>query len=362
MKRRTLLTAVIGLGLLISPVIGYQVHAANQQSAPSLSLMHSITAKGPDSKAGHSPADHSRSAASKGSQELGSSESKKHAHKSIWQRIKKDSKINDPAHLDNEHSQISGMRHFIKQRSRYYYPKIGLNTRDLGGYVTANGRDQIRPDRIIRSASLNSLSVSGKRALNQLDVHQDVDLRYRKGAQGIQYLPDPGELHSADLTDTKIKFQNAPVYSHSESRQMHNGIQTNGEWYFYGWPAVTNPNAVKAYRRVFHDLLNNRHGAILYHCNAGRDRTGAVSALILSALGVKRSVIYHDYLLTDYYRHKNGDKKLVPYNRQAGELKHFFTTIEHKYGSVNHYLQSKVGLNKKDLKQLKKLYLVPVKN
>ena len=42
-----------------------------------------------------------------------------------------------------------------------------------------------------------------------------------------------------------------------------------------------------------------KHGALLFHCTAGKDRTGMAAYLILSALGVEQKIIMEDYLLTN---------------------------------------------------------------
>ncbi|KAG9236752.1 protein-tyrosine phosphatase-like protein [Amylocarpus encephaloides] len=53
-----------------------------------------------------------------------------------------------------------------------------------------------------------------------------------------------------------------------------------------------------AYRVVFEHLKNNIQGGILFHCTAGKDRTGILSALILELVGTSREEIAHDYALT----------------------------------------------------------------
>ena len=49
----------------------------------------------------------------------------------------------------------------------------------------------------------------------------------------------------------------------------------------------------------FLDLLLNTPGGFLFHCSAGKDRTGIGGALILHALGVEKKVILEDYLLSN---------------------------------------------------------------
>lgn len=329
MKKRILFTALVSLGILTSPGVINHIHADMISIQPAPSKPTSVSQPGNKKRI---------------------KRGRNHSYQSIKDRI------NRTVHDNNNRQQISGMKQFAKRRVHFYYPKVGFNTRDLGGYVTANGRYQVKPDRIIRSAGLDNLSNQGVRTLKKLKVHQDVDLRF---PDQIKKRPDPGEPKSRFLNRTKIDIQDDPVYSAQEDAAMRSQIDNDGEWYFYGRSAVDNHDAIKAYQRVFRDLLANHHGAVLYHCDVGRDRTGVVSALILSALGVKRNTIYHDYLLTNYYRHKNG-MHAAPYNRQAGELKHFLDTIDRQDGNVNHYLHKVIGLKHSDVKKLRSMYLEPV--
>src|SRR3546814_18531331 len=54
--------------------------------------------------------------------------------------------------------------------------------------------------------------------------------------------------------------------------------------------------------RVLFDTLLAKEGPVVYNCSAGQDRTGFATAMIMSALGVPREVIYKDYLLSTGYR------------------------------------------------------------
>ena len=59
------------------------------------------------------------------------------------------------------------------------------------------------------------------------------------------------------------------------------------------------------YRKFFQTILQQDNYPILYHCSAGKDRTGFASAMILSALGVDREQIIDEYLMTNYYAHEH---------------------------------------------------------
>ena len=55
----------------------------------------------------------------------------------------------------------------------------------------------------------------------------------------------------------------------------------------------------------FIKILINKPMITLYHCSSGKDRTGFATVLILSILGIKKNIIYNNYLLSNRYI-KNG--------------------------------------------------------
>jgi protein-tyrosine phosphatase len=125
---------------------------------------------------------------------------------------------------------------------------------------------------------------------------------------------------------------------------------------------------------LFEDLLEGE-GATLYHCTAGKDRTGLATALILSALGVPRETILYDYELSN--RHFTGGvgardgeanqanaafAQLPPeviavfMGVDARYLRTVFDQIDSQYGSVEAYLDQKLGVDAADLARLRSLY------
>jgi protein-tyrosine phosphatase len=56
---------------------------------------------------------------------------------------------------------------------------------------------------------------------------------------------------------------------------------------------------IDVYRGLFGLLLEPGRQAVLFHCSAGKDRTGVGAALVLTALGATREVVVADYRATD---------------------------------------------------------------
>ena len=104
---------------------------------------------------------------------------------------------------------------------------------------------------------------------------------------------------------------------------------------------------------------------LVFHCTAGKDRTGFAAALILSALGVPRAVVMQDYLLTnDFYRQPVAASGLasqevldVLWKVQAGFLEAAWQVVESEHGGVDRYLEKSIGLGAAQRRRLEQLYL-----
>ena len=226
---------------------------------------------------------------------------------------------------------------FAHQREPYHYDNITYNTRDLGGYKTKDGKYMVKPNQLIRSPYLQNIDTSGVNFLRQKGVTLDIDLRnsvQRRDAHDFSYVKHPG-----------IKVIYDSVYS-DES------FFSNPDSHYCNIYTIKQP-AIKAYRKAIKLILNN-HGATIFHCIQGRDRTGIVSILLLTALGVSHFDIINDYLLTRYY----GDPE--PYFDLHNNLKNFYHTIDRHYGSIKGYLPE-VGLDEKNIEKLRKQYLMKIK-
>lgn len=120
--------------------------------------------------------------------------------------------------------------------------------------------------------------------------------------------------------------------------------------------------------KLFDILLNNKDGAILYHCSAGKDRTGVATAVILKTLGIDEETIYQDYLLTNqnplYY--KKIAQKMPPeireifldfFQAKKEYLDATFDEINKIYGSFDEFLYQCCSLNEEKISRLKDIYL-----
>jgi protein-tyrosine phosphatase len=119
------------------------------------------------------------------------------------------------------------------------------------------------------------------------------------------------------------------------------------------------------YRALFDLLLDGSSHPLLFHCTAGKDRTGFGAALLLTALGADEATVMADYLATN--RLWRGDSKLadmLPAHVAEVLLKVHpelittaFDAIRAAHGSVDAYLAERIGLDARRRAQLQALLL-----
>lgn len=166
------------------------------------------------------------------------------------------------------------------------------NLRDLGGWPVADGR-RVRHGILFRSATLAHLTEADVAAVAGLGLRTVVDLRGEAEAthrpsrlpDGAARVPLPIEpTVGASLADLLRREQATGEDVVLLLRRAYLDYATR----FLG-----------AYRGLFDLLLQPERHALLFHCSAGKDRTGLGAALVLTALGATREVVMADYVATD---------------------------------------------------------------
>jgi protein-tyrosine phosphatase len=243
---------------------------------------------------------------------------------------------------------------------RKVYLSGALNFRDLGGYATQDGK-HIKWGRIYRSADLSHLSPEDLSKLVDRKIQVVVDFR---GPAEIKQAPDklPAGAKYVNLPAGSGQVNPNSVYLKLKTAAATDSLMRS----FY---SVTDSMTFR-YKPFFAELLNAEEGNLLFHCTAGKDRTGMGAALLLTALGVPRNVILADFLASNYYRQDENRRmftrmKPIGFTEEMAQnlmgvkesyLQLTFETIEKKYGSVERYLATELGIGKAEIRRLKQLY------
>ena len=213
---------------------------------------------------------------------------------------------------------------------------------------------------LFRSDVLYHLNPKEKALLRDNNIKVIIDLR---GKDEVEHLKD---------TNIKaIKFINLPLLPEKKEDEPSPIVTIKH---------MTLPDMAFAYRqlvrrdikdswsKIFNILLDNNSGPVLFHCSAGKDRTGVVTAVILTALGINKDIIYKDYLLTNekplYY--KKMALEMDPESREIF-LEYFqakkeyldaaFDEINKIYGSFDNFLLETCLIDNNKLAILKDKYL-----
>ena len=213
---------------------------------------------------------------------------------------------------------------------------------------------------LFRSDVLFHLNPKEKAILRDNNVKVVVDLR---GKDEIEHLKD---------TNIKaINFINIPLLPEKKEDEpspivtiKHMTLPDMS----YAYRQLVMRDRKKAWTETFNLLLENNRGAILFHCSAGKDRTGVVTAVVLRALGIDKDIIYKDYLLTNekplYYKKmalemdpESREIFLDYFQAKKEYLDAAFDQIDKEYGSFNNFLLECCSINKNKLSILKDKYL-----
>jgi protein tyrosine/serine phosphatase len=241
-----------------------------------------------------------------------------------------------------------------------------VNFRDLGGHRAGDAR--VRPGRLYRAGMTHTITEAGLRTLvEQFGLRTVIDLRVarERDEEGLTQFSDHGMRHEhIPLADDV----NAPE---EIQRQRYEEMRSGTfDWAAsYMRMAQTFPDA---FRQVFELLAEEGTLPAVFHCTAGRDRTGVTAALVLRSLGVADDDIAADYalsgdlLLPHVHRFMRmpspipmTDEEMAGMLRtQASAMLAFLEALERVYGSFDAYLRH-IGVGAALVQRLRAALLEP---
>jgi len=234
------------------------------------------------------------------------------------------------------------------------------NFRDLGGYHTQDGRS-LRWRQLFRSDDLSELTDADLVTLQALNLRSVIDLR------SSRELIDKENRLPAGSTYRRIQiYKREPLleYFWVAFFQRHLLASALGDNYI-----KLVENRAQTFGAVIRLLADLKNLPLVYHCSAGKDRTGIVCALTLSLLGVPDETIIADYSLSNlgyehYYSEFIAGGRLdgwgVPYEEfqplfvvQPDWMRNLLEHIRKKYGTIENYLIQNAGLNQQELENIR---------
>lgn len=231
------------------------------------------------------------------------------------------------------------------------------NVRDLGGYNTPLGPTQW--GRVLRSDSLHAISFAGVESLLNMGLKTVIDLRHPE-----EVAEEPNLL----FKNKDIEYHNISLFPHiypTPQQKLKEDLLL--EIYL-----DTLRERASVFAQVIKMISIAPEGGVLFHCSAGKDRTGMVAALVLSAVGASRDVILEDYALTSQLIQPRLNQ-IIETAKQKGMDLHVLRSLmgsekktmesaldylEREYGSTLMYLAN-FGTSEGVLEDLKKRLIEP---
>ena len=234
------------------------------------------------------------------------------------------------------------------------------NFRDAGGYRTADG-SWVKMGVVYRTGDISKLTAADLAELQRLGIHTIYDLR-----TDAEVAAAPDQV-PAGATDTQENILGAastagfsPTTPAAATQEMIQAEVT----------MVDASSAQTGYHNVLTGIADHKDLAVVYHCTAGKDRTGWASAVLLTALGVPQATVEADYLASNTYNAASNAAELaqLPPAYQAiyqpllavepAYLASGFDTVTAQYGTFATYLSKGLGIDARTLRELKANLLV----
>ncbi len=290
----------------------------------------------------------------------------------------KDTQLSWQANADSRHyfTLVNAEGDSITLASRLIPLQGGRNFRDLGGYKTTDGKT-VKWGKLYRSGVLAGLTEQDYQLIEGLNIETVVDFRTNseRSSEQTHWQASPVEMITKDYEmegmDAIVQVLRDPELN----RAKLEGFMANM------YPHILDDQK-QNYTAMF-DRMVNKDGGLLFHCTAGKDRTGISAALILTALGVDRQTVINDYLATNIYLDPTAlqPKDSGNVNPEHAAMMKFFASLpqdmvqplmgvtqplieaaidamEAKHGSVLEYIKQELDVSDEDIAELRAKYLM----
>ncbi|MCD9854621.1 tyrosine-protein phosphatase [Epilithonimonas sp. JDS] len=238
------------------------------------------------------------------------------------------------------------------------------NFRFLGGLKNSEGKI-LRDSLIYRSGNLHQLKSNSFEDFEKLKINKVIDLRTKQEIS-----------KESDHLPNHIIYKNYPAFEDKNDEMKKakklalKGKITKADadirmLKFYTDYVSENPEVIKT---IITEILESDQ-PILYHCTAGKDRTGMITALILKILKFDDAVIFDEYLVSNDLQKNVINNRLKLANTfhfvypkldigvvektswiERNYLQAAFDEIDKKYGSIDHYINQVLGISEEERK------------
>lgn len=241
--------------------------------------------------------------------------------------------------------------------------------KDFGGIRNAENK-VIKENMLMRSINLNKLKKADIKKLKKSNLSKVIDLR-----TNIELKEKP------DIKIENVKYMHVPIFeertvgiTHEEDNLIESLSKIPDMTNLY-IKMVTEEYSVSQLKKVINEIVNSEDFSILFHCTAGKDRTGIVSMLVLNILDVNMDEIMKDYLYINkrnllrtnicycLIKIKTRNAELASRIKQVmiadeNYLVAAIYAIEKKYGSVESFIRDELGITDETKEKFKSKILI----
>ncbi len=262
---------------------------------------------------------------------------------------------------------VDGSYYTVAANRRVDAPHMS-NMREQGGYNTADGSKFVRHGFLFRSDALCGLNEAGMDAVSKLGLGTVIDFRTpneRKGREdpeiagakhiGLSPISDEANAYAISMNNLTKKDLDYMMAINDQLGGVYGKIVAKSEF-------------AEIFKRVA-----ETGKPVLYHCAAGKDRTGIQGVVILLALGVPLETALYDYMLTNSMRGGMIDAHMANFVDMFGEeykeLVATFFSVKESYirgaldvieerGGFDRYLEFSLGVDAETLARFKEACLI----
>lgn len=224
------------------------------------------------------------------------------------------------------------------------------NTRELGGIPLGDNK-QVKWNKVLRSDDISNLSTEDIHQLKEYGITTVIDLRAAEEREKTGYVLADSKEFEKHYISLMITENTMNVMNIMES------VTDLGLSDFY---CLLLEDCKSSFKEIFSVFAGQQKTGVLFHCTAGKDRTGVVAALLLNLLGAKDGDIIANYEVTYSYLFSDTtfDSSEIPQqfaNSNRENMVVFLKKLKKEYVNANNYL-IECGLTEIQLDKIKELF------
>ncbi|KXN92319.1 Tyrosine-protein phosphatase [Leucoagaricus sp. SymC.cos] len=248
-----------------------------------------------------------------------------------------------------------------------------INVRDLGLYPSTTFPGKItKPRHLYRSAEISGILPEGKKLFKDLNITTVFDLR--SDTEIRKYNTPLPEIDGVKIVHVPVfKIEDYSPEMMAKRYQLYASGKTEAFMELY---SQILDHGGPAFGSILRHVRDKPNEGCLFHCTAGKDRTGIIAAILLKLAGVDDEIIAKDYALTRIGREparemilarlskeplfaSNNEAALNMFTCRHDTMIAFLKLLEQKYNSAEEYVKKYVGLNDRDISIIRNSILIP---